>query len=78
MKLIGAIWKMLSGKKTNIGAIITILSSVLVFAGAKPEEIEAFNYLVELLKNPETASAIGGIVTMLIGLAHKAYKQNKD
>ena len=59
------IWEFLAGKKLIIGAIITILASL---AALLPDVLPVFGF------DPVLTAKVVGLVTMVLGLAHKFYK----
>lgn len=62
--MVGKIWDWLNGKKTVVGAVITIVA----FA---PEIIAQLpNFGV----SPEDTARVLGIAVTVVGLLHKAYK----
>jgi hypothetical protein len=59
------IWDYLSGKKTVIGVVITVLATI---AGVLPPILQVVGVDAVL------AAKVIGIATTVVGLAHKVYK----
>jgi len=63
--MLDKVWAWFNGKKTTIGAIITILAWV---AGGIPVVLGAVGASAVLV------AKVVGVATFVLGLAHKAYK----
>lgn len=62
--MIGKVWAYLNGKKTLVGAVIVILSTVA----------DQLSVILPALLEPAEAAKYIGIATTVLGVAHKLYK----
>lgn len=74
MKILAKLINLMNGKKTWSGLAILAISTILYGLGGSADDVAAFKELIKALQNPEVAAALAGVVTTIIGMAHKASK----